>query len=245
MPCHLRLQPVDAPAGLPQPQAQFGFLAGNQILAKAADPVKGRAPHQRVPAAGQRLAHRGVPFRVAECVVDAGLRKPFAAPPAGHGGPGGGFQKGPRGGNPALAHLAIAIDELQVCGALRPQPRAARIAGAGRREGLREIQFDDAGPGRAGNGEAVIRRPGIHIDDLFDLPGKRREAGEQPFALVAADHDGGDIGGLSGRRVGGYVGGIGHRAFVAPSCSRFKRRSMILPLCGNICIRAATDRTGA
>src|SRR5688572_3363402 len=74
---HVLVQPPDPPAGGTQPHAKLGFLACDEIVAKSACRHEGCRPNQRVAAAGARVPERGVPFYVAEHVVDRVLRMPF------------------------------------------------------------------------------------------------------------------------------------------------------------------------
>ena len=81
---HLLVESTDLPPRVTQPDAELGFLAGDQCGIKPVDAGKGCGTHYGVTATGRAVANRSVPLEVAEIVVDGGVREAFAPPPASH-----------------------------------------------------------------------------------------------------------------------------------------------------------------
>src|SRR5204863_515320 len=59
---HLRVETVDFPPLLAQPEAQLGFLTGDQLGVEPADGLEALDAHHRVATAGVGVAAGGVPL---------------------------------------------------------------------------------------------------------------------------------------------------------------------------------------
>jgi hypothetical protein len=215
VPRHLGLEPPDPPAAPPKPQAKFGLLPGDQILAVSPHFLQGGKPHQRIAAAGLGLAHRGIPFRIGQPVVDRGLGMDLAPPPADHREIGPRLQIARGRGNPARVQLAIAIEKLHEFGTLRlgapGEPGETGIASAGGGEGKAEVKLHHLGPAGARRRDGAIGRAAVDIDHLTDLGFQAVEAGDEPRAFIAADHHRVDPGGGDGLRLWRHDISLGSR----------------------------------
>src|SRR5262245_36274235 len=76
---HVSIDAPDLPAALPQAQAKFVILGGQNLRIEAAHLLYDVSPYHGNAAAGVGLAHRPVPFDVAEQVVDRFVRVPLTA----------------------------------------------------------------------------------------------------------------------------------------------------------------------
>jgi hypothetical protein len=93
--------------------------------------------------------------------------------------------------DPAGLHLAIAIHELEEGGRIArigKENGGTGIAGPRRREVGRHRQFDDTHTDAPRKVLTAVGRAGIDIDNMSGFS-DGSQAGLQPIALVAADHD--------------------------------------------------------
>lgn len=189
---HLGVDPPDLPTRPAQPLAKLRLLARDQVLAVAAHLLEIPQPHQRIPAAGQRLADRRVPFAVTEPVIDRSLRVPLASATTDHHGTGVVAEALQPARHPARHHLAIAIDELDVIGrcARCSQRKHTGIARPRRREGARKVKPDHNRACPPRQRLRAIGRAAVDIDQPPHLAFERGETGGKPVPLIAADHHG-------------------------------------------------------
>ena len=188
---HLGIDAPDRPAPASKPEAELGLFPRDERGVVAAHFVKRRDPHQRVAAAGLRLADGRIPFGIDQTIVDRRLGKAFAPAPTDHGRAGGRVEEVAGRFDPAGLNLAIAVDELDIGRRQRIRLGGCQtgVSGAGGGEALRGIESHDLGPARLGLGDAAIGRATVDVDEVIDVAQKRLEAADQARALVPADDD--------------------------------------------------------
>src|SRR6185369_12200873 len=81
---HLRVDAPDFPAFFAKSDAHLRFFAGDDGGVVSADVAEGFHADHRVSAAGARLSYGGVPFDVAQRVIDGRTRESLASPSAHH-----------------------------------------------------------------------------------------------------------------------------------------------------------------
>src|SRR5439155_22372368 len=141
---HLRGYPDDRPAPPAQAQTDLVVLGSEHRGIEAADLLECLLAHHRDAAAGSDLADRPIPLDVADPVVDRRLGRALAQA-AGDGCRAWILSQLPhRSGDPALADLAVAIDELdELDGGIElEQPPCPLVAGPCRSERNRGVELD-------------------------------------------------------------------------------------------------------
>ena len=185
---HFGIDPPDRPACLAQAHAKLWLFPGDQGWVVAAHFAQGIDPHQRVPPAGPRLAYGGVPFLICKAVVDAGLRKAFAAASADHGCLGMVMQEGFGPSEPTGLYLAIAVDELHEACAVSELVEPG-IARPGCCEGLIHLEGYHLGTEIPRGLNTAIGRSGIHVDQRCQTA-QGFQTTDQPVAFIAPDDNG-------------------------------------------------------
>lgn len=134
---HLVSNAVNLPAVAAKAVAEVGLLAGNERGVKTSGALEGRRAHEGVAPARAGLADGGVPFHVAQLVVDGSLGVALAATSADNSNFGMVVEVAGGQSQPSSLKLAVAIDELDKGGSRRVLHETLEpgVAGPRRRKG--------------------------------------------------------------------------------------------------------------
>ena len=161
MQSHFRVNPPNLSTVLDKTQTQLRLFARDQIITIATHRAHRIRPHQSIAATGLGRTDGGVPFTVAQAVIDRCIRKAFTPSATNYGGCGVPIRKGKRCRNPLGLHLAISIHKLHEPGIDLCQPCIARARGG---KGLRHIQSHNSCAQTCGQIDAAITGPTVNIN---------------------------------------------------------------------------------
>jgi len=192
---HFRIQAPDGPSCGTEAHAQFRLLARDQIGAKAAGRFERIGAHHGNAAAGHRRADWGVPFDIAQGVVDRTRRIFLAQSAARDSRVMVAGEKGGRSIEPARYQLTVTIDKLHVLDIRGELAQAAEplITSPRCSERYVHIQFNDVHSQGLRDLHGTIRRARIDIYHQPRDPDQGFEASPKAFTFVTADHYDADV----------------------------------------------------